>query len=152
MEWEVWNGNKLRQWVFFDRDNKGRIIRMSQISLVFGLLVDVFFEWEGQNITRYESTVYNFPDISTYVYEFKYDQFRNPYHSVFQNIGFNFIDNLPLTENNWLEMLVYEKGDYEGTKINYLNKFGYGGKYPFVKESTQIKDKIRKGIYAEYKY
>ena len=73
---------------------------MTQISLVFGLLVDVYFEWEGQNIKRYQSTVYHFPDGSTYVYGFKYDELRNPYHSVFQNIGFNFIDNLPLTEND----------------------------------------------------
>ncbi|MBR9997315.1 MAG: hypothetical protein KFF73_00020 [Cyclobacteriaceae bacterium] len=149
---EVWNGGRIRQWVLFDRDNRGRIVRMVRVSLASGLLLDVRFEWDGANILKYEATDYRGLTVATYVYEFKYDEFRNPYRSVFHATGFNFIDYIPLTENNWLELTVYRKDDPAGTKVLYTNVFGYGGNYPFVKESTQVIDKVRRRIYAEYKY
>jgi hypothetical protein len=149
---EVWNGGRIRQWVLFDRDDRGRIIRMSRISLASGLLLDVHYEWEGGNILRYESTDYRGMEVFTYVYELKYDHFRNPYRYVFRSTGYNFVDYLPLTENNWLELVLYRKDDPIGTRMTYSNIFGYGGNYPFVKETTWKEKNIRQGIYAEYKY
>jgi hypothetical protein len=149
---EVWNGGRIRQWVLFERDDRGRITRMTRISLASGLLLDVHFEWEGGNILKYESTDYRGMTVFTFVYEFKYDNFRNPYRYVFRSTGFNFIDYVPLSENNWLELVVYRKDDPAGTRVMYNNVFGYGGDYPFVKQSTQMIEKIRHGIYAEYKY
>ena len=152
MEFEVWNNRILRQWVLFDRDEKGRIVEMKRISLSLGFLLHVEFEWEGGNIARYESTFFGDLGTTTWVYEFRYDTFRNPYRSVFHEIGFNFVDYMPLTENNWLELVVYRKDDPNGSRVTYKNTFSYGGDYPFVKESVQIDHKDRLKVYAEYKY
>ncbi len=152
VEFEVWNSDILRQRVIFDRDEEGRIIRMTRFSLTYGLILDVFFEWENQNISRYESTFYADLDPETFVYEFKYDQFRNPYASAFEKVGFNFVDYMPISTNNWTELLIYKKNDSSGSSVLFSNKFSYGGSYPFAKESVQIEGKNRFEIYAEYKY
>jgi hypothetical protein len=152
MEFEVWNNRILRQRVLFERDREGRIVGMRRFSLNLGQLLQVRFEWEEGNIRRYESTMYGDMGLITWVYEFQYDNYRNPYASVFREIGFNFVDYLPLTENNWVEMVVYEKGNENGTRVTFRNKFSYGGNYPFVKESVQLRGDDRQQIYAEYKY
>ena len=152
VEFEVWNNNILRQRVIFDRDEEGRIIRMTRISLTYGLVLDVLFEWEDRNISRYESTFYNNPDPETFVYEFKYDQYRNPYASTFEKIGFNFVDYMPLSKNNWIELMIYKKNDSSGSNVLFKNKFSYGGSYPFAKESVQLEGKNRYELYAEYTY
>jgi len=152
MEWEVWNSNKLRQRVYLERDEQGRIIKLSRVSLQNGLVHTYSFTWEGQNYSRYEIAWYGEFEKLTYVYEFKYDQFKNPHYSAFHNIGFNFVDFLPLTENNAVEMLAYQKDNLEGTKITYKNKFLYVGKYPYIRESAWTQGENHADVYGVFRY
>jgi hypothetical protein len=138
--------------VFLERDEQGRIIKISRISRNLGLLRTYTFTWEGQNYTKYEFAWYGDYEKRTYVYEFKYDQLRNPYHSAFRNIGFNFVDFLPLTENNATEMLAYQKDNREETKITDKNKFLYVGKYPFVRESAWTQGDNSTDVYGVFRY
>jgi hypothetical protein len=153
MGFEVRSSNNSQHQIIFTRDQSNRIIRMALISHKYGILNQVDFFWEGQNILKYESTSFNGMDNPTYVYEFKsYDHLWNPYNSVFGSVGFNFIDFIPLADNNWIELDFYRKNYYNNYKVNYVNKFSYCGQYPYVKQSSQKIDKEITQVYAEYNY
>jgi len=153
-ELKVWMNNQLRYRIVFDRDRIGRIIRMSWINSNYGFVRDDYFVWDGYNITRQESKSYNGFDNPTDLYEFSnYDQLWNPYNTVFKKVGFNLLNfkPLPLSENNWVEMVYYKKGDY-GNKVTCINKFSYSGRYPYVNEFIVQDENNRHQIYVEYNY
>jgi hypothetical protein len=151
-EWEVWHNNNLKQYVFLERDDQGRIIIISRVSLNLGLLRTYKFTWEGQNYTKYEFFRYSNYGKQTFVYEFKYDQQGNPYHAAFRNIGFNFVDFLPLSENNATEMVAYQIDKREETEITFKNQFLYFGKYPFVRESAWKQGNNSTDVYGVFRY
>lgn len=150
---EVRSSNNSQHQIVLSRDLNNRIVHMEFISYKYGILSQADFFWEGPNIIKYESKSFNGLDNPTYVYDFKsYDHFWDPYNYVFRSVGFNFIDFIPLSENNWIELEISRKNYYNNYRIYYLNKFSYGGHYPYVKQSNQKIDKEITQIYAEYNY
>lgn len=150
-EFEVWNSLGLVQKYFFTRDNEGKIVQMARVSLNHGLLYYLNFYWEEENIAKYEYTFYSEEGPQTIIYEFSYDEYKNPYTTIFRDVGFNFLSYLPLTENNVSEVKVYSK-DNSSNFIMYKNTYAYSANYPFVRLATKYEGKNRSEIYSEYKY
>jgi hypothetical protein len=139
-DWEVWNnGNRFVQQVFIDRDEQGRITKISRMSFDLGDVQTYIFYWEDQNISRYEYAWFGYYDDLLKVHEMqKYDSHINPYYSTFAKIGFHFVDDfpipLPISKNNTLTEISYLRSNPEKKLVKTSAHF-YVGEYPYIRES-----------------
>ena len=142
---------KLKYIMTYDDSNK--IIQVSKVSIRSGLVARSLFEWEGNNIKTYEIQFMLVIPPVDYVYEYKYDNRLNPYKNVFRNIGFNLIDFVPVSQNNWLTMVGYSK-DYPQTRLTIRNQFAYSGPgYPFASSKSRVDyDGSRSEIFGKFDY
>ena len=130
------NDLKLRYIMTYDQDNK--IIQVSKVSVRSGLVARSLFTWEGDNIKSYEVQFMLVIPPVDYVYEYQYDDRINPYKNVFRNLGFNLIEFMPISKNNWLTMVGYNK-DYPQTRVTIRNQFAYSGPgYPFASSKSVV--------------
>jgi hypothetical protein len=156
-EWEVWNnGNRFVQKVIINRDDQGRIIKISRMSFDLGEAQTFIFFWDGLNISRYEYAWFGDYEDLLFIHEIKkYDNRTNPYYSTFKKIGFHFDYDfpipLPISKNNTLEEVSYKSNNPEISKVITTSKHFYVGEYPYIRESN-IKegDNIRE-IYGVFR-
>ncbi len=136
----------------FDYDNYGNIVRVTRVNKYDEVLAVSTFVWVENNIKEYViSYQYLIPPI-TYIYDYEYDKYTNPYINVFGKLNFNLIDFMPISKNNWTHMTGYNL-DYPSNKLTIDNVFSYASEFPFVKEARTISyDGTSKDIYAEYSY
>jgi hypothetical protein len=153
LEFKMYINDEYKAKYTFDYDQEGRIIRVARISLRNGIIASTSMIWEGQNIKEYELKLYYFTPPEVYKYKFEYDKYKNPYKIVFRDFNFNFIEFLPISENNWTTMVAYN-AEYPQTTLTMNNTFSYSGPgYPFVKLSSSLKSSGEsQTIYSEYKY
>lgn len=147
----IQNDLKLKYIMSYNDDNK--IIQVSKVSIRSGLVARSLFTWEGNNIKTYEIQFMLVIPPVDYVYEYEYDEWINPYKNVFRNIGFNLIDFIPISENNWLKMVGYNK-NYPQNRLTIRNQFAYSGPgFPFVSSKSKVDyDGSRSEILGKYEY
>jgi hypothetical protein len=64
------------------------------------------------------------------IVEYEYDKYKNPYYSAFKDIGFEFINFLPLSANNLAEIKSFWIDDEENIGFNVKNTCLYVGDTP----------------------
>jgi hypothetical protein len=153
LELKMYIDDEYKRRYVFDYDNEGRMIRVSRISLGYGIIASTSLIWEGNNIREYELRLYYFTQPEVFKYQFEYDEYKNPYKVVFGDFNFNFIEFLPISENNWTKMVAFNT-DFPQTTLTLNNTFAYAGAgYPFVKLTSSTRsDGKTSEIYSEYKY
>ena len=128
---------ELIRFLFFYND-QGKIVATKEIYRS-DFEKEITYIWEENNIVRYEVHNMNTGNELDWVFEFEYDDKKNPFFNVYQNIGYDFFQNLPLTSNNWTKKTVYRKGTPD-IKAVYNNKIEYWGpNYPLF-STTEVVD------------
>ncbi len=143
----------IRYFIRLFYNESDQIVKSHQYWPLNGLLETKTYQWENGNVTRIESWNNFIVKSNPLVVEYKYDEKNNPYTTIFETIGFNVIEDMPLTANNPIELKMYWK---ETPEINeaHKTKYAYGfNNYPFVKE-TAIKDAYgnKRVVYGEFIY
>ncbi len=153
LELDAYYNNQFEFKYVFRYDSIGRIRQVSRYGNSLNLFANSLFTWEGNNIKKYEiQFLYVSPPI-IYDYEYEYDNKINPFRKVYKGFNYNLIEYLPISENNWVSMIGYNK-DYPDNKLSVKNVFDYTGPgYPFVKSisATSYSGTVT-DIYAEYHY
>lgn len=104
-----------------------------------GFVNEVSYQWEDDNIVRYQVHNQNSSNENDLVFEFEYDEKRNPFVNVYQDIGYDFFQNTPITASNWTKKVVYRKGSPELFEV-YQNHIEYWGPdYPLF-TTTEFTD------------
>jgi len=143
----------IRYFIRLFYDEQGQIEKLHKYWPLNGVLETKLFEWEEGNIIRIEGYNNFWEESNPLVIEFTYDTKNNPFTALYDNLGFNVTEEIPLTMNNPITMDMHWK---KSPNINetHNTKYAYDRSgYPFVKE-TQIKDTYgrKRTAYGEYKY
>lgn len=99
------------------------------------------FEWLNGNVVK--STAYSLAGDADFVpsaYVYSYDTKKNPFATVYKSIGYNVVENFPLSAGNWTELKGYELGQSHPA-FTVKNKFTYYGlDYPYQRISEGESD------------
>ena len=137
--------------LFYNESNQ--IVKLHQYWPLNGQLETKTYQWENGNIIRIESYSNFIVQSNPLVVEYTYDEKNNPYTTIFGSIGFNVIEDIPLTANNPISLKMYWKNTPNINEV-HNTKYAYGiNNYPFVKE-TVIKDAYgnKRVVYGDYIY
>ena len=129
--------NELVRFLFF-YNSAGKIETMIE-KYRSGFINEISYQWQGNNIVRYQVHNQNTDPELDWIFEFKYDDKRNPFVNVYQDVGYDFFQNVPITTNNWVEKVVY-RNDQPHLKQVYTNTIEYWGpNYPLF-STTELVD------------
>ena len=134
-------------------NDAGLIYELRKYWPLNGELVKRHFEWEGGNIIRVEQSSNFIESSNPLIIEFKYDEKNNPFNPLFELIGFNVIEDMPLTVNNPIEINKYWKKTPNKNELSKI-KYAYDRfDFPFVKEIvTKDSRGVQSTVYGEYRY
>lgn len=141
MEFQIDGEERVRFLLFYNDFNKIETVIEEYRS---GFVNEISYQWEGDNIKLYQVHNQNTSNEVDLVFEFEYDDKRNPFSNVYQDVGYDFFQNLPISANNWTRQVVYRKGTPELYSV-YNNTIEYWGpNYPlfttteFIDENGQV--------------
>ncbi len=138
IEFQVDNEERVR-FLFFYNDHR-KIETMIEIYRS-GFVNEVTYQWDGDNISRYQVHNGATSDELDWVFEFEYDKKRNPFENVYRDIGYDFFQNIPLTANNWTRKTVFQKANPQMVQ-EYNNTIEYWGPdYPLF-TTTEFVDRL----------